>query len=390
MGEALRRATRPTSSWCRRLALHRAEPAQALLLGEWYSLAFNYWGVALQRSGRLPEARQRFEQALALNTNNSVARLNLESNSNLLAGVKMELGDPFAAARQIGDANRLANARKLHGPMDAPLPCYLYGSACAKAGLLRQAAQAFERTLELAPPALLAMSTLLEVYAQQGRYDAALAGIARLREELKDSPAADQVDLELSFFEARIWHLRANAPRAAAVLNAIAKKNPADELLVAKVAQSFIAARDYTNALAFNAARLSTAPDNVPLLVDRSGILLLMGRPVEAISPLNHVLTLTNSAMALLNRALANLQVGNLNAAETDYLNLTNAVVESGLATVAFQSHYGLAAIELTRGKTNAARQHLELCLSNALPNTPDWHIVSNKLDSPQSAVPAR
>ena len=63
---------------CRRFCLEPVPAQQGRLLGKWYSIFLDNWGVELQRSARLPEARHRFEQALALNTNNWSAAINLQ------------------------------------------------------------------------------------------------------------------------------------------------------------------------------------------------------------------------------------------------------------------------------------------------------------------------
>jgi hypothetical protein len=63
---------------CRRFCLEPEPAPQGRLLGKWYSIFLDNWGVELQRSARLPEARHRFEQALALNTNNWSAAINLQ------------------------------------------------------------------------------------------------------------------------------------------------------------------------------------------------------------------------------------------------------------------------------------------------------------------------
>ncbi len=120
-------------------------PSQSRLLGEWYSVALNGWGVELQRGGRWPEARRRFEQAIMLNTNNLVALINLQCNTNLQAGNPMNLAGVDTVARQLGKLQRLGPILSSWGPFDNPAFCYLLGSLYRQTGLLRQALQEFER-----------------------------------------------------------------------------------------------------------------------------------------------------------------------------------------------------------------------------------------------------
>jgi len=61
----------------RRLELVPVRRDQSRQLGQWHSAALNDWGVTLLLDGQTSAARQRFEQALELNTNNLVAAVNL-------------------------------------------------------------------------------------------------------------------------------------------------------------------------------------------------------------------------------------------------------------------------------------------------------------------------
>src|ERR1017187_6445284 len=106
---------------------------QNLLLGRWYSISLDNWGVELQRSGRLPEARRRFEQALALNTNNLSAAINLQCNTNLQAGKKLNLAGLEEMAGRFRDLPHFALVMKSCGPFDEPALCFLLGRPCQQA-----------------------------------------------------------------------------------------------------------------------------------------------------------------------------------------------------------------------------------------------------------------
>src|ERR1035437_3388134 len=102
---------------------------QSRLLGRLYSISLDNWGVELQRSGRLPEARHRFEQALALNTNNWVATINLQCNTNLQAGNKLSLAGLEEMAGRFKDMQQIALGMNSCGPFDEPVLCFLLGRA---------------------------------------------------------------------------------------------------------------------------------------------------------------------------------------------------------------------------------------------------------------------
>ncbi len=77
---------------------------------------------------------------------------------------------------------------------------------------------------------------------------------------------------------------------------------------------------------------------------------------------------------ALLNRAIAYLQSGNLEFARRDYQAIADRYPE------AYQVQYGLAEIATRSHQTNTAVQHLQLYLSNAPPNTAEAKEVIARL----------
>lgn len=125
--------------------------SQIGLLKEWYSLALDDWGVQLQRNGWLPAAQRRFDQALFLNPNNWIARLNLYCNTNLQAGTNMTLSGVANLDSQLGSLQNRARLMIHLGPMDEPDWCYLLGKIYQQERLPRLAMQQFDRAHALAP-----------------------------------------------------------------------------------------------------------------------------------------------------------------------------------------------------------------------------------------------
>ena len=72
----------------KRAHLTREANRDATTLAGFYSRALDYWGVEMQKSGRLTNAAAHFERALELNPDNLVAQVNLECNKNLRAGIQ--------------------------------------------------------------------------------------------------------------------------------------------------------------------------------------------------------------------------------------------------------------------------------------------------------------
>ena len=358
------------------LCLSAIPSLQSRLLSEWFSVALNGWGVELQRNGRLPEARQRFEQAIALNTNNLAALVNLQCNNNLQAGNKMSLFSMDKVASQLGKLQRLGPIMKYCGPFDDPVFCYLLGDVYQQIGLLHQAVQEFERAQRLAPNMLSTKFALAQLYSRQRMDDKALETVNLLRDEIQTLPIKDTMDVSLAVLEANSWLSQTNPARARSVLQSVLKQHTNDNRTLNLVLQAYLAFGDYTNALELVSGKLAQEPDNVAALINQAAILIQMGDATNAIPFLNYALAITNLPIARLNRAIAYLQTQNLPAAEADYLELDNSPAQ------AFLVHYGLAEIAERRHDTNLAIHHLELCLSNAPAGTVKWREVRERLDT--------
>jgi tetratricopeptide (TPR) repeat protein len=348
---------------------------QSRLLGEWSSITLNGWGVELQRNGRLPEARQRFEQAIALNTNNLAALVNLQCNTNLQAGNKMNLLSVDTVASQLGKLQRLSPIMNHCGPFDDPVFCFLLGDVYQQIGLLHQAMQEFERAQRLAPNMLSAKFALAQLYSRQRMDDKVFETVNLLRDEIQTSAIRDTMDVDLSVLEANSWLSQTNPARARSVLQSVLKEHPNDKRTLNLVLQEYLVFGDFTNALQLVSGKLAQEPDNVAALVNQAAILMQMGDATNAIPILNYALAITNLPIARLNRAGAYLQTQNLPAAEADYFELENSPAQT------FPVHYGLAEIAERRHDTNLAIHHLELCLSNAPAGTVKWREVRERLD---------
>jgi tetratricopeptide (TPR) repeat protein len=364
------------SGWQNRLACYGLTIAPAHtdpLLANWYSLALDGWGVALQRQGRLPAAQLRWEQALQLNPDNFSARISLACNTNLQAGQTLSLANVGEVADQLGNFQRLSLILNNCGPFDEPVFCYLEGGVFQRAGLLLQAREEMERTRRLAPGVPAPEIALADIDNQLRLPDQARALIRHLHLETKNLPENKALEMELARLEANSWLVQTNSANARTVLQSVLQKNPDDTEIADQVLNSFIAMGDYTNALTLVNVRLARSPDDPASLNLQAAILLQSGQATPAIPILDHLLTLTNLPAARLNRALARLAVKDIAAAEADYQELESAGDESAAA-------YGLAAIADQRHDTNQAVHYLELCLSNTPPGTLLWHEASKHL----------
>ena len=125
-------------------------PHQLKVIAQWSPAALNSWGVTLQRDGRLREAARCFERARNLDPRSVAASVNLECNSDLLAGEKPKLAQASALEAETGRYRNVAQVVAEDGPMDDPGFCFQLGLLFAESHLFRQSSQQFERVKALA------------------------------------------------------------------------------------------------------------------------------------------------------------------------------------------------------------------------------------------------
>jgi len=343
-----------------RFALAPVAPGQSRLLGRWFSAMLDQWGVELQRNGKFTEAHRRFEQSLALNGNNPAALVNLQSCTNLLAGKAMGLAGAAQvseAFRSIGQVQQVINAC---GPFDEPVMCCMLGDACATAAWPRQALQEFDRATTLAPDSVAPKLAMAKIYSQYRMDGKVFELVNQLGRKETNSPAARDLELELSLLEAKSWMSQTNPARADKILQSILRQHPGEAPVRQLVFETYLAFGEYTNALELVDGQLAKEPDSAAELNNKAGILIQTHNSAAAIPILDRALSITNVPAIRLNRAIAYLETQDYPAAEKDLLLLESS--DADRVSVEF----GLAEIAGHRHDTNAAIRHLELCLSNA------------------------
>jgi tetratricopeptide (TPR) repeat protein len=363
-----------------RFGLTPAPRNQERLLAGWFSVSLDAWGVALQRQNRWPAARQRFEQALQLNSNNLAARINLAGNTNLQSGARFGLAGVDRVAGQLRSFQHLSGILNNNGPFDEPVFCYLLGCAFQKNGLLLQAAEQLERTRALIPDSLAPEFILAEIYTRLQCADRARPIIEHLRAEIQKLPARSALDLDVALLEANSWLLQTNPANASTVLQSVLRRYPDNEQIANRLIGAYLAYGDFTNALQLVNARLSRSPDDIASLNNQAVILIVSGHASNAIPILDRLLTLTNLPEARLNRANARIACQDYAGAEEDYRQLENARAEPGRVSL------GLAMIAEHRRDTNQVLHYLRFCLTNTPAGTPLWRQANTRLQSLESS----
>lgn len=370
--------TRFRGKLSRMLALEPQTDLQPRWLAEWYSIALDQWGVELQRSGRLAAAQQRFEQALALATNNDSAAINLECNSNLQAGRPLNLTGLDDLSARFKDLPHLTQFINRGGPIDQPAVCFLLGRYCEASGWPRQAVQQLERARTLAPAALPPDFALAEIYLRHHEFEKVFASVQRLRTALATLPADQSGPLAtgVDLLEAETWMSQTNLAQARRCFESILQQHPQDPSATRLVLNTYMNFADYTDALKLLNQRLASEPNNAELLNDEAGILLRVNQASNAIVILDRLLVITNAPTVRLNLALAYFQNQDLPAAETEYHQL-----EADPPDV-FLVHFGLANIAERRHDTSLAIRHLEICLTNAPAGSLRWQAAHARLEA--------
>jgi tetratricopeptide (TPR) repeat protein len=360
------------------------EPSRtASLLAAFYSRSLDYWGVELQKEGRLTNAAGFFDRAVDLNPENIVAHINLECNKNLQAGRKgsvqlsKDFGDEFGKYRS-WDAVVGAN-----GPFDEPSFCFEQGRVFVRNNLHRQAAQEFDRVKTLAPDNLAARFWLAQIYVLSRLPSEALKLVDEIRADGNLASAAETNQSHMLFVEASAHLTKGDLDGAQKIIQNALKKSPTDEGLLATATQVYMSFQLYSNALATIDQHLKIAPTNLVALVNKGYTCIQVGAYQDAIEPLIRVIEADKyNYAARLNLAIASLRCDQLETAQQSYevlhrLDSTDHRVYFGLQEIAWRKH-----------NTNAVIQNCELYLANANTNTAEAKAVIERLKTVRGRSP--
>ena len=137
----------------------------------------------------------------------------------------------------------------------------------------------------------------------------------------------------------------------------------------------FIHTENYSNALAAANQILQAHPNDPDVLFLKAVSLLQSKAYAEAIVPFTYLLNLhTNNYAAQLNRAVAYLQLGKLDAAQRDYQAVAKAVPRS------YQAWFGLAEIAYRQKDIPGAITNYQCYLTDAPPDTEEAKLVISRL----------
>lgn len=356
-------------------------PPEVWVVAHAYSIAVDFWGVTLQRAGRLAEAARCFKHAGKL-AYNRAAQVNLETNQELAAKRKMVVDLSKPPEDRLGSYRDILQLLGNDGPVDDPTLCCLLGGTFAQGQLYRQASQEFARAVALAPGCLPARFMLAELYRLQRLPDRVLTVVAQIRSCPDVQPLSPRSRVETDFLEASAHLAAGQDAEAGAVVERMLADNPGETNLLSQITRLYLTNQRYSNALAFIDRQLAADPDNVGLLINKGYVCVQIGIYSNAIPPLNRAVALqSTNSYALFNRALACLQAGDYPGAQADYETLLKLVPTS------YRVYYGLAEIAWRQRQTNAAIRYYRGYLSNSVPGSDEAKLVQLRLKQLTASV---
>lgn len=367
----------------RAIRLKPIRNVQLSQLGTYYSRALVAWGVELQKAGAYDKSPQYFGLAQQLNPDNLVAGVNLEFNEKFRTGQPAAVESTQAIEERFGKSRLWEDAVLQYGPYDEPSLTYAQGYVFARGGLIRQAAQAFERVRALSTNDLGSRLWLAQLNLNQKLPDRTLELTREIRSSLVQvtGPATNLADLFT--LEASAYYAKNEPTTASKLIESSLAQHPGNIQLLAAACRTYSDNGQYTNALDLTRRILRLTPDDPNALINQGCFQVQLGAYADAVASFNRVLTLeaTNST-ALFYRAIAALRGDQLDAALQDYEVLQQQFPK------AHQMYYGLGEIAYRRKDTNTAILHYEAYLANSPTNNPENAFVVGRLQELKGDAP--
>jgi tetratricopeptide (TPR) repeat protein len=367
----------------------KPEPNRELsALAGFYSRALDSWGVELQRNGDFKNSREFFDLAQQLNSDNVVAKINLEYNLSREPGHKTPRSLSANLQDQFGKYRDWEQVMGENGPFDEPLFCFQEGMIYMRNSLYRQAAAQFSRTAALETNNLASRLWLAQLNVLARLPDRALEILGQLRANASAFGISRTNENELLFVETSARLVKGDEAAARAGVEKALEFNPKDSGVMATATQVYLKYASYTNAVDMIDRQLKITPNDIGLLLNKGFACLQMGAYQQGIEPLTRVLSLeTNTASesyntAMLDRAIAYLRSGQLDLAKKDYETLEKSYPS------AYRIKYGLGEIAYRQHDTNAAVRNYQLYLANAPTNSVEAGQVVDRLKELKPGYP--
>lgn len=364
----------------RKIGLKPELNADAVAIAGFYSRSLVHWAVELQKAGNYEMPVKHFELAFELNRENVVAQDNLAFNKKFRAGEAADVQITQSIEDRFGKYRSWDAVLTLNGPYDDPSLSYAQGYTFLQGGLIRQAAQAFDRVRSQSTNDIGSRLWLGQINLNRKFPDRTLELIREIRDIAARTPGMSTNLTDLFTLEASAYFAKNDPATATQVLETNLVNFTNNFAILSGVCKTYADNGRYTNALAINELMLKLAPEETSCLVNKGCFLVEVAGFDEAIKAFTQVLTVeTNTTSethvrAVLYRAIANFRTDKLDEAQKDYEFVQRQ------APKAPQVSYGLGEIAYRRKDTNAAIRNYEAYLTNAPPKTAESKYVANRL----------
>ena len=352
----------------------------AQLVASYYSRALDYWGVKLQRAGKLPAAAECFTNAQVLNPDNVAAAINFTYNQSLQAGTATAIAPERVSADQFGKYRNWNAVLNATGPFDEPSFVFANSVLLAQNRMVRQAVAPFNRLRQLAPDNLAIRLWLAQLYLASRLPDRALEVLHDPQTNPDRFSLNETNSTEFNLLTAAAHFQKNETQRGVELFELEISRHPTNEMLLTTATRAFFMQGLYTNALQVIDRRLAQTPDDPQWLFGQGYAQLQLGNYPQAITTLTRVMKLTtNNPTAEFNRALAYLKSDQLDLARADYVQLQTTYTNS------FQVAYGLGEVSWRQHNTNEAVKNYQQYLATAPTNSAELKLIRIRLDQLQN-----
>lgn len=367
----------------KRIGLKPIKNHLAQELGAYYSRSLVNWAVELQRAGDYESAYGYNELAQHLNPKNVVAEINLAFNKKFRSGQLLASDLERLPEDYFGQSRSWNQILNLNGPYDTPALSLEQAYVFIQGNLIRQAAQAFERTRQQATNDLSSRLWLGQINLNRNFPDRTLQMVSEIRQIVDRLPSLATNLTYLFSLEAAAYLAKNEDAIAESIIETNLANHPKDFNFLASACKAYADNGRRTNAVAICERMLKLDPDNVSCLINKGCFLVEMSDYQNAIASFNQAINLeTNNYRAILYRGIAQLRADQLDAARKDYETVQRQFPKEPSVD------YGLGEISYRRKDTNAAIRYYEAYLTNAPPKTAEAKAVLARLDELKGGKP--
>ncbi len=350
----------------------------AVTLTAYYSRTLNTLGIGEQQMGSLEPAGEHFADAAAISPDNVVAEANLDFNRKLRQGEKTKADSLKGFEEQFGKFSGWEQLINANGLFDTATGCLAQGVVFSRGNLRRQAAQQFERVLNLDPDDMLARLWLARIYLTSRTPEKSLLLIEQMKAHSDSLSEASITPADVFNVDLSADYTNRKDTKAAELIQQTVSQDPIDTNQLVAALEISLAYHQYTNALA-TVNKLSTLmPDDIAVIANKGFVHLQLQDFNDSIAEFTQVISSQpTNYVAILDRAVAYLKSDKLQEAKSDYETLQmkypyNPQVNSGLGDIALQQQ-----------DTNAAIRFYETYMTNNPPaDSPDTKSIMERLRS--------